>query len=161
VAATQTGAPHGITLFDHAQISAAIAEGDRPQADILEARGLTESQWNDSTIYWMTRLGDDVQNNGKDARIPLVYSDAFGQAQDTLKPVPVMDAASYAKLVVDIQVAGGPAEPLAVRGLSMADYLRLSRQWARVLSSEPEQAKLYFEAYTALHDAPPAGGDEA
>ena len=125
---TQQGAPHGITLLDHAQIAAEIAEGDRPTAEVLHARGLTEAQWNESTIYWMTRLGDDVREHGQDARIPHVYSDAFSKAQDAIKPVPSMDAASYAQLVVDIQLAGGPAQPLAARGLSTADYSRVTDQ---------------------------------
>lgn len=149
------GAPHGITLFDHAQISAAIAEGDRPLAEILTPRGLNEAQWNESCAYWMTRMGDDVREHGKDARIPRVYSDAFSRAQDSVKPAPPMDAAAYAKLVVDIQRAGGPAEPLSARGLSTADYLRLSRHWARVLSTDPAQQKTFFETYQALQPAAP------
>lgn len=151
----QEGAPHGITLFDHAQISAQIAEGDRPLLVILEARGLTEAQWNESTLYWMKRIGDDVLQHGKDARVPTVYSDAFGKAQDALKPAPEMDAATYAKLVVDIQIAGEPTQPLALRCLSSADYLRLSRRWARVLSSDPAQAKTFFEVYERLQPEEP------
>jgi hypothetical protein len=155
-AAAQRGAPHDVALFDHAQIAAEIAEGDRPQAAVLEAHRLTEAQWNEASIYWLQRMGDDVMANRENARIPLVYSDAFGQAQDALKPLPETDAASYAALVVAIQAAGGPADPLAARGLSTADYLRLSRHWARVLSSDPEQAKTFFEAYQALQpEAPP------
>jgi hypothetical protein len=152
--ATQQGAPHGITLFDHAQIAAEIAEGDRTTTEVLDAHELTEAQWNESTIYWMTRLGDDVREHGQDARVPHVYSEAFAKAQDAIKAVPAMDAGSYAKLVVDVQVAGGPADPLAARGFSTADYLRLSRHWARVLSSDPEQAAAYFATYEGLH-APP------
>ncbi|MEZ4300985.1 MAG: hypothetical protein R3B70_38980 [Polyangiaceae bacterium] len=145
------GAPHGITLFDHAQIAAEIAEGDRSTAEVLAARGLTEAQWNESTIHWTTRMGDDVRENGQHARIPLVYSDAFGDAQDALKPLPPMDARTYAKLVVDIQREEGPERPLAARNLSNADYLRLSRHFARVLSTDPDQAAAYFEVYTDLH----------
>ncbi|WP_437527651.1 hypothetical protein WME79_43210 [Sorangium sp. So ce726] len=156
---TQKGAPHGITLFDHAQISAEIAEGDRPQASILAARQLTEAQWNESTIHWMTRIGEDVREKGENARIPIVYSDAFARAQDALKPVPPSDAASWAKLTVDIQLAGGPAAPLAARGLSIADYHRLSRRWARVLSSDAEQSRVFFEAYQALQPPTEVDGD--
>ncbi|AGP36447.1 hypothetical protein [Sorangium cellulosum] len=144
------GAPHGITLFDHAEISAEIAEAARPQADILEAHGLTEAQWNEASIFWMTRIGQDVREHGEDARIPQLYSDAFSKAQDALKPPPAMDAATYAKLVVDIQAAGGPAQPLAARSLSLADYLRLSRHMARLLSTDPAQAKTFSEAYQRL-----------
>jgi len=151
--AAQTGAPHGITLFDHAQISAEIAEADRPLAAILEPRGLTETQWNEASVFWMTRMGEDVREHGENARVPHVYSEAFSKAQDALKPPPPMEAATYAKLVVDVQVAGGPAQPLAVRGLSLADYLRLSRNMARVLSSDPTEAKIFFEAYQRLQPA--------
>lgn len=155
--ATQQGAPHGITLFDHAQIAAEIAEGDRPIAAVLAKRELTEAQWNESTVYWMTRLGDDVREKGQDARIPHVYSDAFAKAQDALKPVPSLDAVAYAQLVVDVQRAGGPADPLAVRGLSTADYLRLSRHWARALAADAAQAAVFFETYQALQPAAPSG----
>lgn len=148
--AAQQGAPHGITLFDHAQIAAEIAEGDRSTAEVIDRHELTEARWNESTIYWMTRMGDDVREHGQDARVPHVYSDAFSKAQDALKPLPPSDAASYAKLVVDVQIAGGPAEPLAARGLSTADYLRLSRHWARVLSTDAEQSKIFFDVYQAL-----------
>ncbi len=147
---TQAGAPHGVALFDHAQISAEIAEGDVPAARVLERHNLTEAQWNESTAYWMGRIGDDVRERGAEARVPLVYSDAFSQAQDKLKAVPPLDAPAYAKLVVDVQEAGGPAEPLRVRALSTADFLRLSRHWARVLSTDPEQAELFFAAYQVL-----------
>jgi hypothetical protein len=150
---TQQGAPHGISLFDHAEIAARIAEGDTSTAAILAVRGLTEAAWNESTMYWMKQMGDDVLEHGQSARIPLLYSDAFGKAQDALKPPPQMDAASYAALVVDVQAAGGPAQPLAVRGLSTADYLRLSRHYAAVLTSDPEAARLFQDTYEALHAA--------
>lgn len=151
--AVQAGAPHGITLFDHAELSAEIAEGDRSTAEVLAARDLTEPQWNESTIHWMTRMGDDAREHGQHARVAQVYSEAFSKAQDARKLVPPMDAAAYAKLVVDIQLAGGTTRPLAVRGLSSADYLRLSRHWARELSTNPEQSRLFFETYQALQPA--------
>lgn len=150
----QDGAPHGVTLVDHAQISAEIAEGDRPTAAILERRGLSEAAWNQASMYWMKRLGDDALENGQNARMAIVFSDAFGQAQDAIKPVPPMDPVGWATLTVEIQKLGGPARPLAARGLSTADYLRLARHFARRLSSDPVAAKEYFDAYQGLQ--PPA-----
>lgn len=157
----ESAPPHGVTLADHARISAQVAEGDRPLAEILEPLGLAEAAWNEATIHWMTRIGDDVQKNGKDAELPNVYSQAFGEAQDALKPLPPTDAASYAKLVVDVQLAGGPAQPLAARGLSTADYLRLSRHWAKVLSSDPAQMKIFFDTYQRLQPAPAPDQEQA
>ena len=150
----ERGAPHGVTLFDHAQISAELAEGDRPLATILEAHQLTEAQWNEATLYWMQRMGDDVMDHQERARIPIVYSDAFSKAQDALKPVPEMDVDGYAALVAAVQAAGSPAPPLAARALSTADYLRLSRHFAKLMASDPAQAKRFFESLQALQ--PPA-----
>lgn len=152
------GAPHGITLFDHAEIAAEIAEGSRPLAQVIAARNLTEQQWNESTLHWMTRMGDDVRANAENARVPVVYSDAFSKAQDALKATVSMDVTAYAKLVADIQLAGGPATPLAARGLSLADYLRLSRHFARVMSADPAESKRFFEALQAAQ--PPARSEE-
>lgn len=156
--AEQAGAPHGITLFDHAEISAEIAEGDRLLAEILEPRRLTEEAWNESTLFWMKRIGDDALSHGQDAKLALVYGDAFATAQGARKAVVDMPPEAYAALVVDIQRSGGPAAPLETRGLSIADYLRLSRQQATRLSSDPEAAARFFETYRTLHgDAPPPG----
>ena len=151
-AATE-GPPHGITLIDHAKISALVAEGDRPVAKVLEACKITDNQWSDSTTYWMTRMGDDVAKSGVDAKIPIVYSDAFGKAQDAIKPLPEMSPEEWATLTVEIQTIGNPARPLATRNLSQADFLRLARHWARTLSSDPAQNKRFFATYVSLQPA--------
>lgn len=143
-------APHGITLFDHAQIAAEIAEGDQPITDVLSARGLSEEQWNESTVHWMQRMADDVLAHGENARIPIVYSDAFGSAQGALRPVAAMSPEAWAKLTVDIQRAGSTAAPLAARGLSQADYLRLARHFAALLSSDEAASAAFFRTYQSL-----------
>jgi hypothetical protein len=152
----ERGAPHGITLFDHAQIAAEIAEGDRPLQEVLDAHRLTAAAWNESTLYWMQRMGDDARANAERARIPIVYSDAFSRAQDARKPLPPMDVEGYADLVAAIQAAGDPAPPLAARSLSNADYLRLSRHFAKAMAADPELSQRYFERLQA-HDAAPGG----
>lgn len=146
----QRGAPGGVTLFDHAEISAALAEGDHTEAEILEARGLSAATWQEASLFWMQRMGDDVRDHAEKARMPLVYSDAFSAAQDGLKPLPPMDAEGYAALTADVLRAGGPAEPLARRGLSQADFLRLGRHFARVLSTDPAENKVFQEAFERL-----------
>lgn len=145
--------PHGVTLFDHAQISAEIAEGDRPTSAVLEAHRLTEAQWNEVTLHWMKRMGDDVMKNRENARIAIVYSDAFAKAQDALKPLPPVDVEGYAALVAAIQRSGSPAPPLSARNLSNADYLRLSRHFARSMASDPAEAKRFFDTLQA-HQPP-------
>ncbi len=115
----------------------------------------------------MGRIGDDALAHGKDARLALIYGDAFAKAQDARRAVLDMTPEAYAALVVDIQRAGGPAQPLASRGLSTADYLRLSRLYASRLTSDPEVSARFASAYEAHHapaqrnDGPPRpGGSE-
>jgi hypothetical protein len=143
-----------VTLFDHAQISAELAEGDKGIAAVLDAHALEESQWNEATLYWMKRIGDDTLAHRERARVPLVYSEAFCQAQDALKPLPMMDTDGYAALVAAIQEMGSPAQPLAVRGLSTADYQRLSRQFAKTMASNPIEARRFFDRLQALQPPP-------
>lgn len=146
---------HGITLVQHAQIAARIAEGDVPLAKVLEAHALNEDQWNEATMHWMMRLGEDVAKHGATAALPHDYSDAFARAQDAIRPVPAMTPEDWAILTVEIQNTGGPARPLAIRNFSTADYLRLARHWAKVLSSDPIQGKRFFVAYEALQPKQP------
>ncbi len=147
--------PHGIDLEQHARISAALAEGTRPQREVLEALGITEAQWNESSAYWMPKLAEDAQRNGAAARLPIVYSNAFSEAQDAAAPVPQMSPEDWAQLTVEIQVEGGPGQPLARRNLSLADYLRLARHFAKRLSSDPEEQRRFFERFLALQPPTP------
>lgn len=142
--------PHGITLEAHAEIAAAIAEGTRKYADVLESVRLTETQWNESTAYWMPKLAEDAQQNGVQARLAIVYSDAFSKAQDAMAPVPEMSPEDWATLTVEVQVEGGPGQPLARRNLSLADYLRLARHFAKRLSRDPVEQDRFFTRYVAL-----------
>lgn len=148
------GPPHGITLEAHAEIAAAIAEGTRKYADVLESVRLTEPQWNESTAYWMPKLAEDAMQNGVQARLAIVYSDAFSRAQDAMAPVPPMTPEDWATLTVEVQKEGGPGEPLARRNLSLADYLRLARHFAKRLSSDPMEQEQFFARYVALQPPP-------
>ncbi len=146
--------PHGITLEQHAQIAAAIAEGTRAYAEVLRSVQLTDAQWNESTAYWMPKLAEDAQRNGARATLAILYSDAFGNAQNALAPLPAMTPEEWATLTVEVQREGGPAAPLARRRLSLADYLRLSRSFARRLSRDPAEEARFFAQYVALQPPP-------
>lgn len=143
-------APHGISLIDHAEIAAAIAEGDRSEEAVLEGRGLTSDQWLASTVHWSTRMAEDAQAKGADAVVAVVYSEAFARAQDALKPAPQMSPEAWAKLVVEIQIEADPAGPLAERRLSLADYMRTARAMARLLTQDPAASRAFAETYQAL-----------
>ena len=139
-----------ISLEEHARISAHIAEGDRPVKEVLDAEGVDETEWNAATGHWMQAMADDATKRGADATVVHDYSDAFSKAQDAIRPVPAMTPEEWAELTVEILKAGGPARPLAARTLSKADYLRLSRYWAKTLSHDTAQNKRFFATFEAL-----------
>lgn len=153
--------PHGITLERHAQIAAGIAEGSIPYAKVLENAGVTDPQWNESTAYWMPKLAEDAQNNGAQARLAIVYSDAFSRAQDQQAPLPTMSPEEWAALTVEVQCEGGPGLPLARRNLSVADYLRLARSFAHRLTTDPEEQERFFARYLKLQPPEASGPNDA
>lgn len=122
---------------------------------MLESFRVTDAQWNDSSGYWMNKLAEDAQKNGADARLPIVYSNAFSEAQDAAAPVTPMTPEDWAQLTVEAQVEGGPGQPIARRNLSLADYLRLVRHWAKRLSSDPDEQNRFFQRYLALQPPEP------
>lgn len=137
--------PHAIDLATYAEISAEIAEGDRPVADVLGQRGLTDAQWSDATTFWTRRMGEDASTG--EPRLALEFSDAFARAQDALRPLVTLSVEEWARLRNDID-AEGVAPALAARGLRLADYARLVRHWAKALASSPALARAYEAART-------------
>ena len=138
-----------ISLTQHAEISAQLAEGTRPQHEVLKERELSEAEWNRATQFWMLHIAEDTQTHGAAATLGIVYSDAFAKAQDAIKRVIEMAPEQWATLSVEIQQQG-PARPLAQRNLSNSDYIRLARHFARVLSSDPRAHDRYWQTYQAL-----------
>lgn len=142
--------PHGISLKRHATIAAELGEGELSPAEVLETHGIGQSEWNEASQFWMARLGEDALENGANARLALIYSDAFARAQDALAAPPTITPEDYAALVVDIMRYGGPHVPLSERGLSTADYIRMSRYFAARFAREPMDHRRYVVAFERL-----------
>jgi hypothetical protein len=145
---------HGLELGDHARISAELAEGDRPTAEVLAAYDLDEQRWTEATRFWMDRVAADALALGVEATLAIEYSEAFAAAQDALKAPPEMTPEDYAELVVAIQRRGSPKQPLGDRRLSLADYSRLSRRFAALFCSDPRAQRRYFDTFVRLQPKP-------
>lgn len=129
-----------IGLEDHARISAEIAEGDETEAEVLKRHGISSKQWTDATTRVMTELADDAQIHGAEARLAVRYSEAFAARQQALKPAPELSPEQWAELQFDIEREGSTDAPLANRRMSLADYIRLVRVYAKRMVEEPEVA---------------------
>jgi hypothetical protein len=138
-----------LSLAEHAALSAHLAEGTRSQAELLQERGLSEEEWNDATQFWMMRLARDTELHGANATLAITYSDVFAKTQDQLKAIAELAPEEWATLTVEIQQQG-LARPLAQRNLSNADYIRLARHFARLLSGNPSAHDRYWKTYQSL-----------
>jgi hypothetical protein len=124
----------------HAQISAELAEAEASERDVLARHGLTSDEWTKATQHWMTALAEDVQSHGADARLPLLYSDYFATHQQNLKAPLALSPEQWEELQFDIERSESEEEALARRQMSMADYMRLLRIYAKRIAEEPEIA---------------------
>jgi hypothetical protein len=138
-----------LSLADHAALSAHLAEGTRSQQEVLAERGVSENEWNDATRFWMMHLAKDTELHGVNATLAITYSDVFAKAQSQLKATSNMAPEEWATLSVEIQQQG-LARPLAVRNLSNADYIRLVRHFAQLLSANPSAHERYWQTYQSL-----------
>lgn len=153
-ALASSGPPHGVDLFTYATISADIAEGDRPVAEVLRERQLSDAQWTEASLFWARRMGEDARDG--EARVALAFSEAFARAQDAKRPLPPLDVEGWATLVHEIDVAGALGPALVARGLSSADHSRLVRHWAKAIATEPALAARYSAREAALDATEPA-----
>lgn len=129
-----------INLEQHARISADVAEGVEGEAEVLKRHGLTGEEWTEATRIWMTALAEDVQKHGAEAQLPLQYSDYFAQQQQSLRPEVTMTPEQWAELEFDIEREGSMDLPLARRQMSLADYMRIMRTYAKRITEEPAVA---------------------
>ena len=127
-------------MEDHARISAEVAEGTHDEAEVLKRHGLSADEWNDATRHWMTALAEDVQRLGADARLAIEYSDSFASHQQSLKAPLDMSPERWAELEYDIERSEAPDVPLSSRQMSLADYMRLVRVFAKRMAEEPAVA---------------------
>lgn len=139
-----------VSLVDYATICAAICEGDRTSTEVLAQRGLDDRTWASVSLAWMRRMAEDVQSNGEKAKLPMLYADAFGRAQASHKAVVAMSVEDWARLTVDIMSEGAPGPALLARKLSSADYLRLARHFATLLSTDSVAARQFETTFAAL-----------
>lgn len=129
-----------ISLEKHAQISAEIAEGVAREADVLKSYGITTEEWTEATRYHMTAIAEDAQRHGIDAQLAVKYSDSFSEHQQGLKPALNMTPEQWSELQFDIDRESSTEIPLASRQMSLADYMRLVRIYAKRIAEEPDVA---------------------
>ena len=133
-----------MTLESFADLSAAVAEGDRLLPDVLAAAGLATAAWHEVSAHYTRLLAFDASGEGVLAER---FAMRFATAQDALRPLPALTVEAWAELVVEVGARG--SEALAARGLSEPDYQRLARHWPRALGKDRALAKRYHASFFA------------
>jgi hypothetical protein len=134
--------PHGVTLERYAEICARLAEGDAPRSAVAADFGLALPAFEAVSAHWIKRLAADAMEG--DGELSERYAAALAAAQDALRAVPALTVEEWAAL--EAAKAAGD-DVLAARGLSHADYLRLSRRWTRELTRDRAAAHAYAIAF--------------
>ncbi len=132
------GPPCGVHLIAYATISADLAEGDRPESEVLAAHGLNADDFTRVTLFWSARMAEDAQARGADAKVPQLFSEAFARAQDQKRAAPHFTVEEWAALTEELAGAESLERGLEGRRLTAADYLRATRLWARALAADPD-----------------------
>lgn len=140
----------------YATISAELAEGARPAAEVLAAFELDEAAWADLSRAFGEALAEDA---GRDGALAIAFSQAFAAHQDRLRPAPPLSVEQWAALEAEIEAWDSPAAALATFGLTLPDYFRLARRFATMLSRDPELEGRHAAARERLEQAEDAGGE--
>jgi hypothetical protein len=140
-------AADGSPLERFAEIEARLAE-KRERAEAILARvGLDAEAWSAVRDAFAAAFAREAFASGE-APLADRYAALFVTAQDAIAPVPDLTPEAWAELV-HAASGGGLDASLAERGLTRADYARLSRHWAARLGKEPPAARQYAEAFYA------------
>lgn len=123
--------PPQISLETYALIAAALAEGNGPREDTLRAYGFDEHRFLIEERGWLTRMAEAAMK--EDTTLAARYGELFVKAQDSLQgPGEGQESVlEYASIKVDVEDAADPSEALAARKMTLAQWMRMDRRWAR------------------------------
>ena len=133
----------GVSLEAYARISAEVAEGRRDAGDILREKQLTQVQWLAVEQEWAIRIAAAALRG--DLSFAQDYDQAYVEAQSALGPEqPTHTLADFASIAAELELAQDTAPVvLARRGLTIADFARLSRFWNALLGQDSQLSRSF------------------
>jgi hypothetical protein len=141
---------HGIDLRRYATIAAELAESGVDRAAVLADYALDGTLWIAVERTWALRLATAALQH--DLGVIEEYDADYAQAQDALGgPMPPFER--YVAVTLELRTTTDPALVLADRGLSLPDWARMQRYWAKRLAKEDE----LIERFAQLTGAQLAG----
>lgn len=126
-----------LTIEAYAALMAELAAAGEARAQVLARHGLDEDRWDAIDTRWQQRLSEALDEEGDGvAELVSVYASAYEAAQRALAP-PI--ALEQLALVTRLLGASGDLRAsLAKAGVTLADYVRGTEHWSRLLASDPE-----------------------
>jgi len=131
----------------YAQVMAELAsagDGAARRAQVLARHGLDEDRWAAIDDHWQEQLSLalDPEDDGVPA-ILSAYAAAYEAAQRALAPPISLD--QFAQVTRLLQASGDVRASLAKVGVTLADYVRGSEHWSRLLAENPELERRFHE----------------
>ncbi len=138
--AANPGELGGISLEQHAGVTAALAEGFS-LAEVLEVEELDPVHWPAADTAWKARLAADGASGGA---LFATYRNRVHEAEDSLarRTAPVdEDLEAWLGFLHIWSSTAAPALALERLGLGLNDVSRLQRKWARRMAEDEELEK--------------------
>ncbi len=163
-----------VPLDVYAALSAEIAERREPATTILTRYGLDTASFALLEQHWLEKMATQAQ--GGDPALAVAFGEVFVAAQDALATPEELARTKeeYAAIRARVERADEPMQALAPRGLSLSEWMRLDRRFAREIEARPELEPEIERLVAAEHEKllasegpshehelePDGGGDE-
>lgn len=128
--AWETCSTPALPLAEYAAVSAALAEGREPRAEVLARHDLSEDTWTFEERAWLQTIGDRALEG--DGRLAVEYGECFTAAQDALA-APGEEATTldeYVAVRARLHRAHDPTPVLREQGITLPRWLRLDRRFS-------------------------------
>ncbi len=123
----------------YAALTATLAEGERPRADVLREHGLDEASWGALDRDYQDRMSRALDEEG-DGVPELIarYAEAFERARRALRQdKEILSIERFGDATREIKRLGDPMAALGALGISLADFLRANEHWTRKMLEDP------------------------
>ena len=133
-----------LTIEAYAAIMAELAAAGDARGDVLARHGLDESRWAAIDDAWQARLSEALDEEGDGvAEVVSRYAAAYRAAQ-AARGAPI-SLEQYARVTRRFEASGDLSAALAKTGVSLADYVRGTEHWSRLLATDPEVERRFDE----------------
>jgi hypothetical protein len=133
-----------MTLEDYAALMAELAAAGEARAAVLARHDLDEATWDAVDEHWQARLSAALDEEGDGVSELLSrYAAAYESAQR--QSAPPISVEQLARVTRRLQASGDLRASLSKEGVTLAEYVRGTEHWSRLLATDPDAERRFNE----------------